>query len=184
MVRMNKMVACGMLLASLAGCNVLGALSSGKGTVKAEATLPPKARVLVFVDPRPQTQMTPESEALLAEAIMNHLWKYKAADNFVPQQQVVLARARHAEANDFAAAAGKVGTADVARETGADVVIHVDVVDYMMPQLSESQITIGYATVLVKVMDKNGNPITSGPIAWQAEQAEVYYRNLRIQVLQ
>jgi 3-keto-disaccharide hydrolase len=36
---------------------------------------------------------------------------------------------------------------------------------------------------VLEVMDKNGNPITSGFIAWQAEQAEVYYRNLRIQVL-
>jgi hypothetical protein len=33
------------------------------------------------------------------------------------------------------------------------------------------------------VMDTKGNPVTSGPVAWQAEQAEVYYRNLRIQVL-
>ena len=33
------------------------------------------------------------------------------------------------------------------------------------------------------VSDKNGNPVTSGFIAWQAEQAEVFYRNLRIQVL-
>lgn len=33
------------------------------------------------------------------------------------------------------------------------------------------------------VSDKNGNPVNSGFIAWQAEQAEVYYRNLRIQVL-
>ena len=36
---------------------------------------------------------------------------------------------------------------------------------------------------VLSVMDKNGKPITAGPIAWQAEQAEVYYRNLRIQVL-
>ena len=36
---------------------------------------------------------------------------------------------------------------------------------------------------VLSVMDKNGNPVTSGPIAWQAEQAEVFYRNLRIQVL-
>jgi hypothetical protein len=36
---------------------------------------------------------------------------------------------------------------------------------------------------VLSVMDKSGTPITSGPIAWQAEQAEVYYRNLRIQVL-
>ncbi|MDP9149414.1 MAG: DUF1080 domain-containing protein, partial [Myxococcota bacterium] len=34
------------------------------------------------------------------------------------------------------------------------------------------------------VMDKTGKPVTSGPIAWQAESAEVYYRNLRIQVFQ
>jgi hypothetical protein len=36
---------------------------------------------------------------------------------------------------------------------------------------------------VLAVKDKNGNPVTSGPIAWQAEQAEVYYRNLQIQVL-
>jgi Domain of Unknown Function (DUF1080) len=33
------------------------------------------------------------------------------------------------------------------------------------------------------VMDSSGKPVTSGYIAWQGEQAEVYYRNLRIQVL-
>jgi len=33
------------------------------------------------------------------------------------------------------------------------------------------------------VMDSTGKPVTAGYIAWQAEQAEVYYRNLRIQVL-
>jgi Domain of Unknown Function (DUF1080) len=34
-----------------------------------------------------------------------------------------------------------------------------------------------------EVMDSTGKDVTSGPVAWQAEQAEVYYRNLRIQVL-
>ncbi len=33
------------------------------------------------------------------------------------------------------------------------------------------------------VTDSGKTPVTSGFIAWQAEQAEVYYRNLRIQVL-
>ena len=33
------------------------------------------------------------------------------------------------------------------------------------------------------VMDSSGKPVTSGYLAWQGEQAEVYYRNLRIQVL-
>lgn len=37
---------------------------------------------------------------------------------------------------------------------------------------------------VLAVMDKNGNPVTSGPVAWQAESAEVFYRNLRIQVFQ
>jgi len=36
---------------------------------------------------------------------------------------------------------------------------------------------------VLSVMDKTGKAVTEGPIAWQAEQAEVYYRNLRIQVL-
>jgi hypothetical protein len=34
------------------------------------------------------------------------------------------------------------------------------------------------------VTDTSGNAVTSGPVAWQAESAEVYYRNLRIQVFQ
>jgi hypothetical protein len=37
---------------------------------------------------------------------------------------------------------------------------------------------------VLSVMDAKGQPVTSGPIAWQAEQAEVFYRNLRIEVLQ
>ena len=53
------------------------------------------------------------------------------------------------------------------------------------------QVNAGAATYTVNghvvnqvlaVMDTNGNPVTSGPVAWQAESAEVYYRNLRIQV--
>jgi hypothetical protein len=36
---------------------------------------------------------------------------------------------------------------------------------------------------VTKVTNAAGTPVTSGPIAWQAEQAEVFYRNLRIQVL-
>ena len=36
---------------------------------------------------------------------------------------------------------------------------------------------------VLSVLDAKGQPVSSGPIAWQAEQAEVYYRNLRIEVL-
>jgi hypothetical protein len=36
---------------------------------------------------------------------------------------------------------------------------------------------------VLSVMDATGKPVSSGPIAWQAEQAEVYYRHLRIEVL-
>jgi hypothetical protein len=36
----------------------------------------------------------------------------------------------------------------------------------------------------LSVLDNTGKPVTSGPVAWQAEQAEVYYRNLQIQVLE
>jgi Domain of Unknown Function (DUF1080) len=36
---------------------------------------------------------------------------------------------------------------------------------------------------VLSVMDAKGQPVSSGPIAWQAEQAEVFYRHLRIEVL-
>jgi hypothetical protein len=156
MVRLHKMAAMALTLAamgSLAGCNVLAALSSGKGTIKAETKLPANARVLVFVDPRPQAeQMSPDVQTELAEAIVAHLWKYKAASNFVGQDQLVKLRAEHSDLKDF----DDLGVADVARATNADIVIHVYMVDYMTPPLSEGQITIGYATALVKVIDRDG----------------------------
>lgn len=37
---------------------------------------------------------------------------------------------------------------------------------------------------VLSAMDRTGSPITSGPIALQAEHAEVFYRNIRIQVLE
>lgn len=37
---------------------------------------------------------------------------------------------------------------------------------------------------VLSTMDRAGSPISSGPIALQAEHAEVFYRNIRIQVLQ
>ncbi len=36
---------------------------------------------------------------------------------------------------------------------------------------------------VLSAMDAKGQPVSSGPIAWQAEQAEVFYRHLRIEVL-
>jgi hypothetical protein len=36
---------------------------------------------------------------------------------------------------------------------------------------------------VLSVTDATGKPVNAGPIAWQAEQAEVYYRHLRIEVL-
>ena len=36
---------------------------------------------------------------------------------------------------------------------------------------------------VLSVTDKTGKAISSGPIAFQAEHAEVFYRNIRIQVL-
>jgi hypothetical protein len=36
---------------------------------------------------------------------------------------------------------------------------------------------------VLSVMDATGKPVSSGPIAWQAEQAEVYYRHLRLEEL-
>ncbi len=37
---------------------------------------------------------------------------------------------------------------------------------------------------VLAVMDKTGAPVTAGPVGWQAESSEVFYRNMRIQVFQ
>jgi len=154
MARAKTLVALAALstfLSLTAGCSMLSALSSGNGTIPAECTLPAKARVLVFVDPRETAQMTPDQQLDVADAIVKHLYKYKAADNFVSQQQVVVLRSKYSD-DDFR----RIGVAAVARLTDADVVIHVDVTAYALPQMSENQMAIGYARTLIKVVNRDG----------------------------
>ncbi len=136
-----------ILASTLPSCEALY-LIGGKGKADAIYELPKNKRVLVFVDPRQTSRMPADIPYTLGEAITDHLFKFKAADQFVGQQQ--LAEARRSDRFE------KFGLADVARAAGADVVLHIDVIQWKVEATSDNSLTEGAAAVVVKVVDSNG----------------------------
>ena len=144
-----RLTAALLLLAfTLSGCQMLY-MFAGKGSQEALYVIPKGARVLIFVDVRPTAHMPAEGPLVLGEKIADHLFRHKAADNFVAQQRLSEVR----RLDDFR----KMGIADIARATDADVVLHVDVIQYTANTISDSSISEGSAAALVKVVDRQGN---------------------------
>ena len=133
------------MLAFLAGCDVLG-----KGTQEALYKLPKGKRMLVFVDVHVGAEVPVDVPAELGQKIADHLYQYKAADSFVSQQKLVSLRAN-------GEAFSKMSIEDVARETGADVVVFVELLEFYAKAVSEGQLTAGQAQGFVKVVDAHGN---------------------------
>ncbi len=127
----------------LAGCDIMG-----KGTTQAVFTLPPKARVLVAVDPRPTSGMPIDGPIQMGKLITDELVLYKGAELVVDQGRLTDLR----RDPDYK----KMGIADIAVATGADVVIYVDVLTFHVATISDGQVTQGDATATVKVVDRNG----------------------------
>lgn len=151
MLRGGRFLATGLLaaaLVTLAGCEFLY-FAQGKGSQPAMYTIPKNARVLVFVDPRPHTRMSPELVTLLGEGIGQHLFTYQAADRFVAQQRLTALRR---DGDAFS----KMGIADIARACEADIVIHVDVRQYKVVTSEDAQVAEGGAETVVKVVSASG----------------------------
>lgn len=136
----------------LGSCGMLG-----KGTKEADYKIPEKSRILVFVDPRASCPMPADGPALLGEMLTQHLYTYKVGDSFVDQSRLTGLR----KEEEFR----KLGIADVAKKTDADIVLYVDVVSFVTQEVSEGQVSQGAAQVLVKIIDKNGKRL------WPAETA-------------
>lgn len=151
--RQWQRIALAAVLTALAGVSA-GCELMGKGTQKALVELPKGARVLVLVDPRPAAGMPPDARVALGEALNQYLYQQKVADNFVAQARVTELRTHPEYA--------KMGIADAARLTDADVVVFVDVVTYNVESVSYGQLTQGYAEALVRVTDRDGNRIYPG----------------------
>jgi hypothetical protein len=151
--------------AMLSGCEILY-FAAGKGKSKPEFTFPKNQRVLVFVDARPGVPMPVEATAALGDRIAAYLYKHNAADHIVAQERLTDLRRNPR----FSA----MGIADVARQTEADCVLFVDVVQFNIETLADDTTTSGQAQALVKVVDKDGNrmwPMGDGPGTAIAAQA-------------
>jgi hypothetical protein len=124
---------------------------AGKGDQEALYKLPKGKRVLVLVDAAPSVTVEPGFPKLLGQKISDHLYKYKATDTIVAQARLETLR------ND--PMFDKMGVADVARETGADLVIYVNVEALHLTSTAEKEVTEGDAEVLVKVIDADGKHV-------------------------
>lgn len=129
----------------LSGCGLTGA----GGKQKALYTLPRQKRVMVFVDVHPTVEAPAGFANQLGENLSTHLFQYQAVDH-------VVAQARLAELRRAPDTFKKMGVADVARATDADLVLYVDLITFNVSSLSDDSITQGMAQVLVKVIDANG----------------------------
>jgi hypothetical protein len=141
----------GLLLLSLPlACSSCAAMYflNGKGDQEALFKLPKDKRVLVLVDTAPSVNATPGFTKLVAQKITDHLYKYKATDTLVAQSRLDALK----EDPTYA----KMGIADIARETGADLVIYVDLVALNTTSTNDKSVAQGDAEVLVKVVDADG----------------------------
>jgi hypothetical protein len=151
--RVFGMMAVVVVVMGLGGCWQQGA------TQKALFTLDKTKRTLIWVDPDPSVTPPAGWTTEVAEDIARDLFKYQALDRVVSQSRLQ-------ELQKNQERFGKMGIADVARETGADQVLYVRVVTLNITTSSDEALTQGSAQVLVKVIDSAGKRV------WPPEDLE------------
>jgi len=106
-------------------------------------------RVLVLVDVKPTVGVPPEFATQLGQHISEKLVQFRATGATVQQSRVLELRTNPAKFSQM-------GVADIAQATGADVVLHVDLIAFNVTALSDESITEGGSQALVKVVDRSG----------------------------
>jgi hypothetical protein len=149
----------------LGGCEVIG-FFAGHGSQKALYTLPKAKRVLVLVDVRPETAPPPTFGTMLGDRVASHLFRYKATDLLVGQDKLL-------DLQRDPARFAKMGVADIAAATGADVVVVVYVVDLVVAQSTDQGVTHGGARAMVKVVDSAGTRMWPGGLMGEKVEAQV-----------
>lgn len=155
------------LVLLLNGCAALYMLT-GKGQQEALYKLPEKSRILVCVDARQVSGMPGDAPARLGQLISEHLYKYQAGETFVAQSR--LSEVRKNPQFSPANPAERMGIADIAAATDADVVVFVDVLQFNIQNISGGEVNQGNAMAMVKVIDKRGKrlwPADTEPLGYQ-----------------
>lgn len=155
MSRAGVIFAGGLLVLAVGGCQVLYFLG-GKGDQAALYKFGKDQKVLVLVDVREGVTPPPTFATSLADQIGAHLVRYKATDNLVSEARVVDLEEQNPD--KFKG----MGIADIARKTGADVVLDVYLTQLDVPLSSDKTVAEGMAEAYVKVVDKSGNRLYPG----------------------
>jgi hypothetical protein len=149
----------------LSGCQALYFLA-GKGNQDALYTFPKGQRVLVFVDAPPSVILPPNFANSLGDDISNHLFKNKATETIVSQD--------HLNALRSDPTFSKLGDADIARATDADIVLYINIISFNVGLTSGEAVTQGDAEAMVKVVSKTGQRLwPPGQPNGQAVQAHI-----------
>jgi hypothetical protein len=165
-----------VLLAAMAvapGCDEM----MGRGPQPPMYTLPKDTRVLVLVDVFEGLTPPPAFASALADRIGALLYTHKGVDKLVPQNQIVMLQQK--EPARFKA----MTTQDIARETGADVVLRVYLTNLQTQQSVDGQVVWGDALAYVKVIAKDGQKIWPGqatgqPVAAHVSEVEVEVKDM------
>jgi hypothetical protein len=131
----------------LSGCQALYFLQ-GKGNQDALYTFPQGQRVLVFVDAPASVILPPNYANTLGDDISDHLFKNKATETIVAQDHLNTLRSDPTFS--------KLGDADIARATNADIILYVDILTFNVGLASGEAVTQGDAEAMVKVVSKTG----------------------------
>jgi hypothetical protein len=158
-------------LAAVSGCD----LWEGRPIRPAAYKLPKDKRVLVLVDVDPGLSPPPTYATNMADRIATALFSHKAADTLVPQAQALALQQKDPSQ--------KISTAEIARETGADVVVLVRLWYLKTPKTADNLVAWGDAQAYVRVVDRNGNLLWPGrapgaTVAAHVPEAEVSVRDV------
>jgi hypothetical protein len=134
------------LLAGMAGC---GDINLRGKQIKAQYTLPEKGQMLVLVWDRPGSGVPLDVSSRLAMGITKHLGKFTKTHDFVNPDLVTPLKQNAQEYS-------KMDVMSIARKTGAQYVLVVDLYEFRADQLSSGLLTSGNAQALIRVVDRDG----------------------------
>jgi len=153
------------MAAGLVGCDFL---QGGLVKQPAQYTLPKGKHVLVLVEAREGVAAPPAFATTLADQIGGALWQKKVVDAPpVPQEKLIGVQQADPEAYK------RKGIADIAQETGADVVVRVYVTQLLAVMTEDGNVAEGNAEAYVKVVDRQGSRLWPGDVTGTKVTAHV-----------
>lgn len=150
--QIGQLLLAAAFMALATGCDAL----AGQGRQPALYKIAKNQRVLVLVDVYEGVTPPPAFATTLGDKIGLALFSNKAVDHLVPQDQILSLQQKDA------AAYKNIPTADIARETGAAIVVQVKLTQLQTQLTTDGTVVWGDATAYVKVFNKDGQKLWPG----------------------